>query len=201
VHRATTESAPVGGRMIFTIGHSNHSQQTFVTLLTTHRIEVLVDVRSHPRSTYSPHFDAVPLERAVRAAGRKYLFLGEELGGRPEGDEYYDNEGFVLYYKVARTERFRAAIERLVRGSDICRIAVMCSEEDPVGCHRRLLVGRVLQERGVSTQHIRGNGQLVSEASIASRHPGQPALFKTSEESEWKSLQSVLRRKAPQSSF
>lgn len=190
-----------GSRTILTIGHSNQSQEAFIRLLRVHDVDVLVDVRSWPRSKYSPHFDARPLERAIRAAGTKYLFLGEELGGRPEGPQFYDEEGFVLYYEVARTTRFRAAIERLARGSELCRIAVMCSEEDPTSCHRRLLLGRVLQERDIRIEHIRASGHLVPEASIAHGHHAQAALFGKSEDSEWKSSQSVLRRRAQQRSL
>jgi len=85
---------------IFTIGHSNHSLEVFINLLQSHKIDVLVDVRSKPFSRFSPQFNKDGLEKAVRASGIKYLFLGKELGGRPESSELYDAEGFVLYSRI-----------------------------------------------------------------------------------------------------
>src|SRR5258708_7400802 len=86
---------------IYTIGHSNHPAQLLLDLLRDHRIEVLVDVRSRPYARYTPHFDQQPLRAAVLEMGCKYLYLGKELGGRPEDRQFYDPDGHVLYGRVA----------------------------------------------------------------------------------------------------
>src|SRR5689334_22649084 len=83
---------------LFTVGHSNHSLEDFLKLLSRHAIEVLVDTRSHPYSQYVTHFNREELTAALKHAGIKYLYLGRELGGRPDEDEYFDVEGHVLYY-------------------------------------------------------------------------------------------------------
>jgi len=153
--------------IVFTIGHSNHSLETFVGLLKSHKIDVLVDVRSKPFSRFSPQFNKENLEKAVKASGIKYLFLGKELGGRPQGSEFYDNHGFVLYSRIAESPLFLEGIDRLMEGIKTYRVAVMCSEENPVNCHRRLLVGRVLAKRGVSVRHIRGDGTVQDEDELA----------------------------------
>ena len=75
---------------IFNVGHSTHSLETFLDLLQSHKIDVLLDVRSKPFSRFSPQFNKEELEKAVRARGIKYLFLGKELGGRPQDSEFYD---------------------------------------------------------------------------------------------------------------
>jgi len=168
-------------------------------LLKTHAVEVLVDIRSLPRSSYSPHFDQVPLKQAVKRSGIRYLFLGKELGGRPEGEEYYDSEGHVLYGRFAESPLFLKGIERVLAGVKRFRIALLCSEEDPEGCHRRLLVGRVLASRGFALTHIRGDGRLQTEAELEAevvrrRTRGQPTLFgprEADKEREWKSVRSV----------
>jgi len=143
---------------LFTVGHSNHSLETFIDLLKSHKIDVLVDVRSKPFSRFSPQFNKEGLEKAVKASGIKYLFLGKELGGRPQDSEFYDNHGFVLYSQIAESPLFLKGIDRLIKGIKTYRVAVMCGEENPANCHRRLLVGRVLAKRGVSIRHIRGDG-------------------------------------------
>ena len=182
---------------IYTIGHSNHDLQGFVDLLLRHRIEVLVDVRSQPYSAYATQFASAPLQEALAAAGVRYLFLGRELGGRPRDPSCYDPDGRVDYGRVAATTLFQGGIARLRRGIARYRIALLCAEENPAGCHRRRLVGRVLQEAGVAVLHIRGSGELEPEEAIAARERGtgdQLSLFGTGAAEPWKSLQPVPRR-------
>lgn len=172
-----------GHGFIYTVGHSNHTTEKFLDLLKTHGIEVLVEVRSHPYSRYAPHFNAREIKAALADAGIRYLFLGRELGGRPEGEEFYDADGRVDYRRVSQSPLFEEGIYRLERGLRKYRIALLCSEEDPVGCHRRLLVGRVLAGRDVEVLHIRRDGNVQAEEDLTA---GQPALF--GEEDKWKSI-------------
>ncbi|MGH3088340.1 MAG: DUF488 family protein [Rubrobacteraceae bacterium] len=174
---------------VFTIGHSNHSLEEFLGLLKEHGIEALVDVRSHPRSRYAPHFNKDVLKKAVDDRSVKYLFLGRELGGRPEGDEFYDEDGRVDYGRVAQSETFKEGVRRVKDGAGRFRVALMCSEEDPTGCHRELLVGRVLREEGVDVRHIRGEGNIQSEEDL---EEDQLALFEEPRErEEWKSVKPI----------
>ena len=190
----------VTARRLFSIGHSNHALEKFLDLLRQHRIDVLVDARSHPYSRFTPHFRARLLKEAVTGAGIKYLFMGKELGGRPEGDEFYDAEGHVLYWRVAESHLFLDGIARLENGLAKYRVAIMCSEENPSVCHRRLLVARVLKTRGVQLEHIRGDGRIQTEAELqAEEEPrcadGQIGFFEESpQENPWKSTQPVLQR-------
>jgi len=179
-------------RAIWTIGHSNHDISTLLNLLQGEHIEVLADVRSSPFSRFNPHFNQKPLKSSLGEAKVRYVFLGKELGGRPPESEFFDDEGHVLYGEVAKTSRFLAGLDRLLDGSSQFRVAMMCSEENPTDCHRRLLVTRVLVERGLPVVHIRGNGTTISEADLAVERdrPAQPALF-GQEDAPWRSTQSV----------
>ena len=185
---------------LLSIGHSSHPIDHFLSLLRRHAIEVVVDARSQPYSRHAPQYSREALERTLRDGGFRYLFLGSELGGRPEGDEFYDSEGHVLYDRVAASARFLEAIERLERGAQEFRVALMCSEEDPVTCHRRLLIGRVLGEKGVDLGHIRGDGRIEREADLVEKTPDQVPLFGERKEAPWRSTRSVSRRGAPASS-
>jgi len=185
--QTTTDGTPP----IYSIGHSNQPLDVLLGLLRQHRVGVLADVRSAPFSKYCSQFDKPALAAAVREAGLQYVYLGRELGGRPEGREYYDAEGYVLYGRRAASPEFLAGIERLERGRRQHRIALLCSEEDPAGCHRHLLIGRVLASRGIAVQHIRGDGRLQAADELESP---QMALFAELEESAWKSIRSVLPR-------
>jgi uncharacterized protein (DUF488 family) len=197
-------------RRLFSIGHSNHAAEAFLDLLKKHDIGVLVDVRSHPYSRYAAQFDASVLKAVLARAGIKYLYLGRELGGRPEDTDYYDTEGHVLYARLATSPVFLEGIARLERGVDTYRVALMCAEEDPRDCHRRLLIGRVLKDRGIELDHIRGNGQLQTEEDLAREVARQGfdneqiALFDapgSPQEVAWRSTRSVSRRSPPPSSL
>jgi uncharacterized protein (DUF488 family) len=200
-----TDDLPERAAEVFTIGHSNHPPETFLDLLRQHAVEVVVDVRSSPYSGYSAHFNKEPLENLLSSAGIKYLFLGDVVGGRPQGDEFYDDEGYVLYDRVAASEQFCQGIERLEKGLCLFRLALLCGEEDPTGCHRRLLVGRVLVARGARVLHVRGDGRLQTEEALAEEErfqktKGQMSLFEFEDPDEWKSTQSALQRRTPPSS-
>ena len=187
-----------GSPVIYTVGHSNVSQEAFIALLEQHGIEVLVDVRSAPYSKYVPHFNGDALKQAVVRAGIKYLYLGRELGGKPREPRFYDSEGHVRYDLIAESPQFQEGIERLLRGIREHRVALMCNEEDPHECHRRLLVGRVLTARGVAVLHIRGDGRIQPEAELAeAERKDAPAdvqqefAFAAREKPEWKSTRSA----------
>jgi uncharacterized protein (DUF488 family) len=196
-----TERQAQGGLRLLTIGHSNHSMEHLLELLRLHSVQVVADVRSSPYSKYATHFDREPLLEALRAAGFQYVYLGSELGGRPRGDAYYDAAGHVLYDKVVESSGFQEGVVRLESGLRRYVVAVLCAEEDPAGCHRRLLVGRVLGERGVAIDHIRGDGRLQAEAELAAAEPhsNQLSLFEEIE-APWKSIPSVSPKKRQNSS-
>ena len=179
-------------RTVFTIGHSSHPPEWLAALLRQHGIQVLVDTRSAPYSRYSPQFDREALRELAAADGVKYLYLGDVVGGRPRDKDCYDAEGRVLYGRVAVQAEFVQVVERLERGADEFRVALLCSEEDPAHCHRRLLISRVLLTRGAKIQHIRGDGSLQSEDALAAQSgkaliEPQPALFGEMDQANWRS--------------
>jgi len=201
-------TTPTGGPAIgserprlYSIGHSNVALEDLLCLLESHGIEVVADVRSSPRSRYVPHFDARPLQSALAQQEIKYVSLGRQLGGRPDDDEFYDEQGHVRYDQVARSQAFQAGIDRVLKGAGNYRVALLCSEEDPSKCHRHLLIGRVLRHRGVAVLHIRGDGRIQAEDDLDCESAGtspQGELFGANlEDRLWRSAQSVSRRRTP----
>ena len=182
---------------MFTIGHSNHSAEKLVGLLKGQGIEILVDTRSRPYSRYAPRFNARALEATLSGDGIGYLFLGGELGGWPEGEEFYDAQGRVDYALLELSRPFLDGISKLKKEIQARALALLCSEEDPAGCHRRLLVGRALGERGIVVRHIRGDGSVQTEGEGSDV---QPVLFTEAEVGTRKSIRSVSRRRRRPSS-
>ena len=181
-------------RVIFSIGHSNQSIEKFLWLLDSHKINVLVDVRSHPYSKYAPHFQKNSLSRELETSSFKYLFLGQELGGKPEEKNFYDAAGHVLYRELARSSLFLEGIQRLEHGVASYRVAIMCAEENPSRCHRRLLITPVLQERGIRVIHIRGDGRLEPESDLLEQE-AQLTLFENAEQIPLKSKRMISNRR------
>lgn len=186
---------------LFTIGHSNVPLEDFLSLLQQHGIQTVADVRTTPRSRFVPHFTAGPLREALTRSGIDYLPFGRELGGRPAGDEFYDEQGHVLYGRLAASPAFREGTDRMLAAARTSRVALLCSEEDPSRCHRHLLIGRVLRERGLAVSHIRRDGRIETEAELAAREPTEAApatLFDGSAgERPWRSPGPVPRKRPP----
>lgn len=181
-------------RVLWTVGHSNHSFETFLGLIAGEQIQFVVDVRSYPYSRHAPQFNREDMEGSLRREGIGYLFLGEELGGRPTREDQYDEDGHALYDRMAAEPAFQAAIERLVEGASHYRLALVCSEADPQHCHRRLLVGKVLTDRGVELRHILRDQSVTAEATVDLHDGGSLSLF-GEDASAWRSTQSVSHRR------
>ena len=154
---------------VFTIGHSNHDAKVFLGLLLRHEIEEVVDVRSAPHSRHNPQFNRKALQAALAAAGVGYVFMGEELGGRPANPSCYDSGGRVQYDQLAETEAFKEGVRQVVRHTGERRPALMCSEKEPLNCHRTLLIAQVLTARGMAVAHILADGGLESHAAAMDR--------------------------------
>jgi len=201
------ESPPV----VLTVGHSNIQLADCLSLLAGAKVEALADVRSDPGRVYREHFASGLLRAALDRAGIAYVFLGDGLGGRPrraehqDGDglggrprraEHQDADGHARYDLMAQQPAFRAALDRVIAGARARRLALMCSEENPIECHRRLLVGRALMDRGVDLRHLRADGSVVDESELAVID-GQDGLFDDLEVRPWRSARSVPRSGAP----
>ena len=185
---------------VLTVGHSNHGPDVFVALLRKHGVDVVVDVRSAPYSRYLPHFNKDHLQEALRAAGIAYVFRGRELGGQPAERTYYDADGRVMYDALAGSAAFNEGIGFVLdtvsvhpstgsgRTDTARRMALMCSEKEPLDCHRTLLIAQTLAKSSVAVAHIHADGHLESHAEAMNRLldsfklPHNGDLFRSREE-------------------
>jgi len=153
---------------IYTIGHSTHSIELFLKLLIQHDISAVADVRSCPYSRMNPQFNRETLKGSLRKIDKKYVFLGKELGARPEDKSCYLH-GQVQFDRLAKTDLFKSGLDRVMDGSKTMRIALMCAEKEPLDCHRTILVARHLEERGMSVKHILFDGSIEEHADAIER--------------------------------
>lgn len=132
---------------IWTIGHSNHSIDTFLELLREHEIQVIADVRSFPTSKIE-HFKKEHMEKWLHERGLEYIWLGKELGGYRKGG----------YEKHMKTKIFREGIKQLLEIARNKRTCIMCMEANPKYCHRRF-ISEHLERNGIKVTHIIAKGQ------------------------------------------
>lgn len=154
---------------LFTIGHSDHELEYLLELLRQTGVTAVADVRSQPYSRWRPQFNRPELKEGLRRHGLGYIFLGAELGGRPDDRDLYDEQGRVDYERVRATEIFRRGLDRLCTVAAEHRVALLCAEEDPLDCHRGLMIAPALAERGLAPAHIRGGGEVESAVRFEER--------------------------------
>lgn len=153
---STTRSA----RRLFTIGHSNLEMEDFLSALIRHEIKVVCDVRSRPGSFRYPQFNREPLEARLVSARIKYDFFGDQLGGRPLDPAYYLPSGLVDYIGRRAAPDFLQAVDRMLAASRQHNTVMMCAEEDPLHCHRFMLICPAVVQRGVTPAHLRRGAAL-----------------------------------------
>lgn len=153
---------------LLTIGHSNHTIKAFICLLHQHRVTAIADVRSHPYSRYLSHFNQAALRAALKDQGIHYGFLGQELGARPNDPDCYV-AGKAVYEKIAATEAFSQGIQRVLKGRETYKIALMCAEKDPLTCHRAILICQHLRHFDLAIAHILSDGELETHHHLEDR--------------------------------
>src|SRR5207247_926225 len=134
------ETGSLSSARLSSVGHSVLTLDAFLGLLRGAGVTAVADVRSAPYSRRLPQFNRDGLPAALRDAGIEYVFLGEHLGGRPRDRSLYDTEGRVNYEVVRTTPIFKAGLERLLEGARRFAVAMLCGEEDPLDCHRGLMI-------------------------------------------------------------
>ena len=144
---------------IFTIGHGGRTLDEIVEQLRDKGVRFVVDVRSQPYSRYQPEFSKEALDRGLANAELQYLFMGDQLGGRPDDPSCYTENGNVDYDKCRLRPLFQEGVQRLLTGFERgYSLALLCSEGNPEKCHRSGLIGDELNDRGVEVVHLLPDG-------------------------------------------
>ncbi len=168
--------------ILYTIGHSNHTVKNFIALLKGYGVTCIADIRSAPYSRYCPQFNKDTLAVDLQAAGITYMFLGRELGARPDDPSCYEG-GRVNYQHIAKRGEFERGLERLLAGTSKYRIALMCAEKDPLQCHRTILVVKHIKRHNLCIKHILANGNIEdnieAERRLVRMLKVEPTLFES----------------------
>ncbi len=176
---------PTNNKTVYTVGHSNHDIEYFLELLQEYKIDCIVDVRSVPASSYNPQYNREPLSAFLKLHSINYLHFGKEFGARLTDSDYWDEEGRVDFRLWQKSRPFQDGVERVDMGAEKgFRIALMCSEGNPLECHRFSMISGYLEENGMEVRHILKDKKLMTNAELEQaalekykKKIPQPSLF------------------------
>lgn len=157
-------------KTVYTIGHSTHSIEKFIELLENHQINCLIDVRSTPYSKYNPQYNKELLQKALVQKDIIYAHFGSEFGARYTSKMMLDEKGRVDFDKVRASDGFQQGIIRLEKAlSQGYGVTLMCSEKDPLACHRFSMISYELIKEGFDVLHIMEDGIEIQNQDLEKR--------------------------------
>ena len=155
---------------LYTIGHSTNTIEYFVKLLKKYEIDYLLDVRSVPYSKYMPQFNKENIREELKRESITYFHMGKYFGARQEDDTLYHDEGYLDFDKVRAGKLFQIGMKNVEKGlAEGHNIDFMCTEKDPMDCHRTIMVARGFELDGVEVKHILKDGNLETQEELNNR--------------------------------
>ena len=154
-------------KSVYTIGHSNHTLEHFVTLVKAHEINLIADVRSVPFSRFAPQFNQKAIKASLGLYDIVYEYMGDSLGGKFIDPALLTDDGLPDFEKLIKNNSFckglNDIITKIENGS---KLALMYAEKEPQNCHRFMLISRALSKRGVQAVHILADGSVVDNDEL-----------------------------------
>lgn len=155
---------------MYTIGCSTNSLEEFTELLKIHKVNCVVDVRSTPFSKYTSQFNRETLQRYLNQHKILYIWMGKEFGARRDNRNLYSVQGYLDFEKVRKDIDFLSGVQRIKKGiAKGYKISLMCTEKDPIDCHRTILVAKGLKDNDIDVKHILQDGRLITQNKIEER--------------------------------
>lgn len=148
---------------LYTVGHSNHSLEHFRQMLVDNEVNYVMDVRSVPRSRFVPQFNEKRLSEYLKTFDITYCNMGEYFGARQAHPNFYNERGYFDFERFRASDIFKTGLENVLKGLEEYNIALMCTEKNPLDCHRAVMVGRGFELAGVKVEHIFSDSTVISQ--------------------------------------
>jgi uncharacterized protein (DUF488 family) len=172
-------------KRFFTIGHGTRPLAAFTELLNAAEVQLVVDVRTAPRSRTNPQFNREALADSLGAFAIEYRHIAELGGLRPRQKQipsstnaFWQNQSFHNYADYAMSRQFQSGLDELRELGHAKRCAIMCAETLWWRCHRRIISDYLLAA-GETVFHILGPGH-VEQAHVtpaAKRRPDGLVIY------------------------
>lgn len=186
---------------VYTVGYSAFPDPNCLfSEIKKNGIQVIIDVRSQPHSQHYPQFDFECMDRACAANQIYYRSYAAEFGARKQDlNSIYPR--YLNFPELSAQPEFAAGCEKILRSVQAGFImCLMCAEADPINCHRSLVIGKALKERGLEVTHIHPGGGLETQTQLESRllqthfpNAGQMSLLDTDPLSDDEMLEQAYR--------
>ena len=142
----------------------------FILTLKTHRIDLLVDVRSRPYSQRFPDYNKEYLEQMLKRNEIYYRNYSSEFGARQEDRKYLSTDGRLDFELFRNSPQFMEGYNKVCTGMKKgYRAALMCAEKDPFNCHRSILVAKAFHDSGFEVVHLLPGNITMSQKDIEKR--------------------------------
>lgn len=152
---------------IFAIGHSNYPYDKLIEMIKKYGIDCVVDIRETPYSKYNTQYNREVLRENLKSRGFTYVYMGHEFGAKRQTKESYNDEGYADFEKVIKEELFLKGIERITKGLQMgYKIVLLGAMQEPIRCHRSIMLGKYLNEKGFDVKYIMHEGNIVNQDYI-----------------------------------
>ena len=163
---------------IYTIGYVSYEPEEMTKVLLSFGISCLIDVRSNPHSAYYTQYNKEVFSETLKEHGILYRNYWLEFGARQEDPKYYTKEGYLDFSAYTKSEQFLKGVQKIEQGMQMGYVfALMCAEKDPMTCHRAIMIGKALKDKGFTVKHILWPDRIETQQEMEQRGIGEQLSF------------------------
>ena len=155
---------------LYTIGYSGFNVNDFVNILKKYGVNVLIDVRSNPFSSYFSAYNKELLEQALKSHNIYYRNYAKEFGAQQTESRFYTPQGYLDFEMFTASPIYNDGYHKIEDGLKRDYVfAFMCAEKDPIDCHRSIMISKTFNDNGYSILHLLPNKNPISQLDIEDR--------------------------------
>jgi len=154
---------------IFTIGYAGFEIDDFIKALKEYHINSLIDVRSMPFSKFHSAYNKPIFSKTLQNRGIIYRNYKREFGARQDDRKYYPN-GYLDFSMFTKSQVFLEGMDKIIKAIPLgYRFVLMCSEKDPITCHRSIMIAKAFYNNGVLINNILSDRSIITQSDIETR--------------------------------